>query len=316
MKAEKVGSGTDDDISNLDVATEKSVTDGSSSQTTFSALHNTEKIVLKNEEELLVEMNRQGGLSFLELKGFLSLHVKDKESGYIRILMNSIPNDNGLNIIPQVHPNLDKKLFQNSHFLCLKQSDKAFPCNQDLKLLQWRGDHVGGGSGGDSSMLDLIPMTVSCWPSAMNGGEGGALMSCIVEYEVKSNFNNLLNVEFHIPFPQGLDCKVESADRGEYSIAKASSSKGNNHLVWTVDKIDAKHNRSGTIEFVITGKQTQQVDESIFFPLQVTYQLPPHDNNHSGIAVKEVQSTAAGGSVETSVPFFMEQVIAGSITVK
>jgi hypothetical protein len=38
----------------------------------------------------------------------------------------------------QTHPNVDKKVYQASNVVQLKNADKPFPLNQDVGVLKWR----------------------------------------------------------------------------------------------------------------------------------------------------------------------------------
>jgi len=214
---------------------------------------------------------------------------EDRQAGgFVRILLDMSTTSS--NIIPQAHPNLDKKLFQTSQTLGLKQADKAFPPNQELKILQWRSD---------TADQQLLPMSVSCWPSN-NGSKG---MSCIVEYEVKGQQADLFNLEITIPTPSN-DVKVDNVDVGDYTFKKG------HHLTWNIERVDSKH-KTGQIEFLCSGNK---LDENSFFPVTIKFQSP---KTFSGISVKEIQSTESGGGGSSdTVRFGSDLQVRGAIILK
>lgn len=43
-----------------------------------------------------------------------------------------------MSLVPQTHPNVDKKLFTAESVIGLKNPEKSFPLNNDVGVLKWR----------------------------------------------------------------------------------------------------------------------------------------------------------------------------------
>lgn len=70
-----------------------------------------------------------------EVSGSVSLYLK--ENKYCKI-ETKIKNQAKENVLFQVHPNLDKSIWQSDSLLRLKSEQKPFPVNVDVGVLQWR----------------------------------------------------------------------------------------------------------------------------------------------------------------------------------
>lgn len=73
-----------------------------------------------------------------KILGSVSLHVTDTKYNTVSTKIRNI-NENKNNLIQlQVHPNLDKKIWQTESILQLKSEQKPFPVNVDVGVLKWR----------------------------------------------------------------------------------------------------------------------------------------------------------------------------------
>lgn len=64
---------------------------------------------LRQEEKLIVRMNRDGGLQQFELHGLITLHIGNEKWGRIKVQME---NQDSRGVQLQTHPNVNKELFK------------------------------------------------------------------------------------------------------------------------------------------------------------------------------------------------------------
>lgn len=65
----------------------------------------------------------------------MSLHITDPKFNTIAI---RVKNQMDADVLSQIHPHLDKKVWQTSSLLQLKSEQKPFPVNVDVGILKWR----------------------------------------------------------------------------------------------------------------------------------------------------------------------------------
>lgn len=237
---------------------------------------NQEKVHIKLEEEIQIELNNQGGLTSMNIEGDMFLTINEKDSGFVRVL---IQLDKKKEIVSKTHPNIDKQLFNEKNILTLKTPNKPFPSGNPLKVLHW------------SVKSNESPLVITCWPSS-SGSKG---MSCSVEYELQQKDLTLLNIEISIPVPSN-DVKIDSIENGTYTTTQKN-------LTWILDRIDSK-NSSGVLEFSVGSG-----DESSFFPINVKFSSP---NTISGVSLQDVFSTKDDSLVRSSKDIVLSgQIIIG-----
>eukprot|EP01080_Neovahlkampfia_damariscottae_P008088 gene8088-12549_t len=239
----------------------------------------TEKVHMKIEEEAEFEINRQGTVTDIDIKGHMFLVISEKDAGFIRVHMNEEVDSN---FTPKTHPNLDKKLYSKENALGLKNTSKSFPTGNPLKVLQWTSN---------SKENSLAPFSVTCWPSA-NGSKG---VSCTLEYELKNEDIELNDVKIIIPVPNS-DVTVEDVEFGTYSVK-------NNILTWQLDHITSDSS-SGTLEFEVPSG-----DENSFFPISVQFSSLQTISNFK---IDKVTSTQD----DEEVIFSSEYSLIGNMTIQ
>jgi hypothetical protein len=93
-------------------------------------------------ETLSLELNRDGGLSSLSLKGDLDLRITDPAKAVLIISLpppSSYSSTVGSNDLQfKTHPNVDKKAWMEKGEIRLKEGKKGFPVGQGLGVLKWR----------------------------------------------------------------------------------------------------------------------------------------------------------------------------------
>uniref|UniRef100_A0A0A9X5I5 Coatomer subunit delta n=1 Tax=Lygus hesperus TaxID=30085 RepID=A0A0A9X5I5_LYGHE len=220
------------------------------------AVH-TDEVHLKQEEKLVVQVGKDGGVQNLELHGLVTLRITDDKWARIKIL---IDNNDKRGIQLQTHPNVDKELFKSKSTIALKNPSKPFPLGTDVGVLKWRFQTQ------DDSAL---PLTINCWPS--ENGQGGCDVN--IEYELEHTRLELNDVTINIPLPIGCNPVVTECD-GEY---KHEGRK--NLLQWILPVIDSS-NKSGSLEF-----SAATAIPSDFFPLTVSFLSK---NQYADLKPKEV----------------------------
>ena len=88
-------------------------------------------------EKLSLELNKEGGINSMELKGDLDLLISDAEVAKVALqLVHSDQFGNDLQF--KTHPNVDKKSWVEDKVLALKDPKRGFPVGQVLKVVRWR----------------------------------------------------------------------------------------------------------------------------------------------------------------------------------
>lgn len=200
---------------------------------------NQEAVHLRQEEKILLTAGREGGLQNLEVHGTISLKVSNEKYGRIKIALKN-EDDKGAQM--QTHPNVDKKLFQTSSIICLKNPDKPFPLNTDVGVLKYRFQ---------TQDEAYMPLSINCWPN-----EAGSKCDVNIEYELERTDLELNDVTISIPTPA--TPLVNECD-GDY---RHDSHKG--ILNWMLPVIDLS-NKTGSLEFTVAGNPGD------FFPVNVSF---------------------------------------------
>jgi hypothetical protein len=190
------------------------------------------------------EVNRDGGINNLEVKGDMFVQINDPSKSKVQFQLESW-EDSALQF--KTNPHVDKNNWQTSKTISTKDKNTAFPVNQSIPVLKWR--YVTK----DESMA---PFSINFWPSV----SGRGTVDCSVEYEILSEKLELQNVVLSIPLgSSSVVPKVNHVD-GEYLV-----NPGTKSLEWKIPLMDAS-NSSGTLEFSIPGD-----NDSVLFPVLVSF---------------------------------------------
>jgi len=216
----------------------------------------SEPVHVSLEEKLLLTAGRDGGLQAMEVLGLMTLRVSDESVGRIRLELQNTTNKA---IQLQTHPNIDKELFRSKCVIGLKNPAKPFPLNTGVGVLKWRFN---------TTEETDIPLNINCWPS--DNGQGGCDVN--IEFELENSSLELQDVVISIPIPSGVGAPTVSECEGEYTY---DSRKG--ALLWQHTIID-QHNRSGAMEFSVSGNPDD------FFPVSLSFSS---EKTFSGIQVLE-----------------------------
>jgi len=228
----------------------------------------TSPLHLRQEEKILTSVHREGDVDQFEVRGLLCLHILAEELANVQICVD---NTDPRQIQIQTHPNIDKKAFQESGLLGMKQAGRPFPINTDVGVLKWRFQ---------SSDSKDLPLIINCWPSETARG-----CDVNIEYELQDHSLELFNVLITIPV---------SSQGGPASVAQCDGSYTHSHgtLEWTVPLID-KSNSNGVLEFSALGSPES------FYPVNVAFNM-----NKPFCQIKVANVVEAGS--EQVVPYTTE----------
>lgn len=202
-----------------------------------------EGIHIRLEEKLLANIDRDGSVSKFNVNGMVQLHINDENSAKLKLHLNN--NDSrGANF--SSHPNIDKKQWQATNVIGLKNPDKPFPLGQDVGVLKWTLKNQDE---------DSLPLLINCWPNETGSG------SCDVniEYELQADNLELQDVTISIPTPSGCGAPVVGDCDGSYAFDQRK-----NLLSWTLPLID-KTNSTGQLDFSMPSNPDD------FFPIEVNF---------------------------------------------
>lgn len=214
-----------------------------SSKVTSPTISNMDSIHLRQEEQLIISVGRNGGIETFELHGLLTLRISDEKYGRIKVLLS---NKDTRGIQMQTHPNVDKELFKSKTEIGLKNPAKPFPLNNDIGVLKWRYS---------SSDEASLPLSINCWPS--DNGAGGCDVN--IEYELEHADLELSQVTISIPIPALCTPSVTECD-GDYQLDARRHT-----LTWSLALVDATC-KSGALEFSAPSSSPGD-----FFPLHVSF---------------------------------------------
>lgn len=196
------------------------------------------------EEKLVCQLTQEGALEQLEIKGALTVTANTDAVAKSKVVVNP-PDSSAPGTTFQVHPKVDKKIWEAQNVLVLKDQDKGFPVGRPVGVLRWSLS---------SSDEAMVPLVVNCWPE-----DEGDQFNVNIEYTLQRSTLELHNVEITVPLGTTNAPHIVALD--------GAHSHSNDTLTWSIPMIDTA-NSTGTLEFNIAGHS----DPDAFFPIQVTFQ--------------------------------------------
>ena len=100
-----------------------------------SHLHSVHVVI---HENIQLELQREGGLNQLELKGDMNLHISDSALARIRLTCAEPAVSFGPELQYKQHPNVGKFAANKERIIALKDPSRSFPVGQSLAVLKWR----------------------------------------------------------------------------------------------------------------------------------------------------------------------------------
>ncbi|CAK4066305.1 unnamed protein product [Aphanomyces euteiches] len=230
-----------------------------------AAAVSSDPVGLAIEEKISVQLNRDGAVEQLEVKGSLFVAGNDPESSACRLHLRH-SNANGINF--QTHPKVDKKLFESQSILALKDDTKPFPPTR-VAVLRWAIKTQ------DESFL---PLNITCWPEE----EGNGKTTVSLEYSMDRDMV-LENVVIQIPTGVVDPPHISQID-GEYR-----HNPSDNCVLWRLPSISSSNN-TGSLEFSIRGSNLDA-----YFPIQVSFYSR---STYCDLSVAQVLKTADQSPVQ------------------
>lgn len=215
-------------------------------------------ILVTVNELVLAQIQRDGVVVLLEVKGDLQLRINDPDLAKAKISVNAANSA----LTYKTHPQVDKAGFANG-VVEVRDPTKGFPSNdQLLGVVRWRG--VGKGGEDDP----LVPLVFVCW--LLEGSAGST--NATIEWELKTEAD-LDNVTLTIP----LVCDVElKSDDVECHSLEAG-------IEFVLGSLTAAE-PAGLFDFVIGA------GEDDMFPMEVLFT----SNTSTGVSVEGIAEAASG----------------------
>ncbi|GMM27992.1 coatomer subunit delta [Martiniozyma asiatica (nom. inval.)] len=205
-------------------------------------------ILLTMNEKFSAQITREGTLSSCEVKGDLQVRINDPELAHVKMNL-SLSKQDEVSTQFKTHPNIDKKLFNTSEIIGLKDPTKPFPSNdQNLGVLRWRSTlktkDVDDNQG-------LLPIMITTWVNNNNDGTIGLTF----EYEVQPE-KNVDEVSIMIPI---MSVTLESSDHDNVSLSNEDGV--------IVKLTDLIANPSGSFEVICN----EVDDDEALFPMEIIF---------------------------------------------
>ena len=194
------------------------------------------------EEKIGVSMNREGAVETCEVKGTLTFTANTDAGVAAVVSVNKGLLPDSFNFA--THPKVDKKAYEQKGLLSLK-GDKGFPVGRPVGILRW--SYTGE---------DAAPLTINCWPE----NEGSGTIQVNIEMELTRSDVTLYDVNILLPLGT-TDAPVVNEIDGVYK-----HDPRNGMLCWHFDQVDSKTNNTASMEFSISGSDT-----NAFFPDQIGF---------------------------------------------
>jgi len=229
-----------------------------------------DKVFVSIEEKLTLQLEKEGGIKKLDLKGELKLTVFDPDDAKVVVQTDGpLAKERGFKC--RLHPKINSKQFEADGTLGLKDASKGFPVGSDNApvILRWRMQ---------SSEESEIPFTLNLWP---NVEDGRSVVS--VEFEHNKENLTLSNVQISIPCDADEPPEISNAD-GEYRFDHKEKC-----LVWSIEEISAEHS-TGTLEFSVP-----EIDDDDFFPVAINFSST---DTYAGLSVLGVVNSESGEAHE------------------
>lgn len=252
------------------------VTAASASAAAATADHATITV----EEQLTVQLTRDGGCENMEVRGMLTLTVHDEARAKLRVTTRR--GDTSAFQF-QTHPNLNKPLFLSEGVVALKQADRAFPVGTPIGVLRWRY----GAKDTDGSN---VPVALTCWPEEVGNG----VINVNLEYVLQPSAETLSLRDVTISIPLGAS---QDAPKVVSCAGTWRHDTRRNLLTWHIEEVSVDAGTgNGTLEFNIRGR-----DVDVFYPVALSFTsadtLCPIDVD----TVTSVAPEDAGKTIRTSV---------------
>jgi len=229
-----------------------------------------DKVFVSIEEKLTLQLEKEGGIKKLDLKGEMKITIFDPDDAKIVVKTTGpLAKDRGFKC--RLHPKIDSKAYEATGVLGLKDATKPFPVGSDNApvILRWRMT---------STEEAEVPFTLNVWPNTEDGRS-------VVSVEFEHNREGLSFKDVAITIPCDSDEPPEIAQvEGEFHYDHKEKA-----LIWQIPEISADAS-TGTLEFSVP-----EMDDDDFFPVRLQFHST---NTYAGLEVEDVVGCASGESHE------------------
>lgn len=216
-----------------------------------------ENIQVTIEEKMAVELSRDGEVLNTEVKGELSLLIKESHCERVKLELGPLNDSYSF----KAHAKINKTLFASSAILAMTDG-KPFPVNQTITILRWR-------AAGDVPP----PVVFTCWP------EIGRMT---VEYEMPDDYASVQVESLAVKIPlNGQNATAVTPTAGVASVQ-------GDCILWMIPVCSGASNQSGSIDITIADSNLNCGD--VLFPITVTFSAPHSLANVSVMKVVEVDT--------------------------
>lgn len=216
-----------------------------------------ENVHVTIEEKMVVELTRDGEVSNAEVKGELSLLIKESHCERVKLELGPLNDSYSF----KAHAKINKSLFANNAILAMTDG-KPFPVNQNITILRWR-------AAGDVSP----PVVFTCWP------EIGRMT---VEYEMPDDYAAVQVESLAVQIP--LNGQSATAVTPTAGVANVQG----DWVFWMIPVCSGANNQSGSIDITIADSNLNCGE--VLFPITVTFSAPHSLANVSVTKVVEVDT--------------------------
>lgn len=221
------------------------------------------------EEKLVLQVERDGAVKTMDLKGEMKLTIFDPDSARIVVKTTSLPKTARV----LLHPKINKNAFSKDNAITLSDPSKNFPVGSDNApvVVKYRLQFK------DDDSESKMPLSLNFWPSVE---DGRSVVS--VELERGQAGIDLYNVSVHIPCQSSEAPDVSKVD-GDYGY-----NKNNKVLVWSVGEI-TESKPSASMEFSIP-----ETDADNFYPINIGF---TSSQTYAGLSVTGVEHAETNAAV-------------------
>jgi hypothetical protein len=243
-------------------------------------------ILLTMNEKYSAHISREGTISSAEVKGDLQIRVNDPSLAHAQVKL-SLKNNSLVSTQYKTHPNVDKKAFNTSSIITLKDPTKPFPSNdQNLGVLRWRSVQKDGDSDESSA---LLPIILTTWVNNNNNGTIGLTF----EYEVDAS-KQVSEANLIIPI---INASLESSDND------------NTTLQYTDDGViikltDLTKFESGSFEILCKDID----DEEALFPMELVFNNSKKVESTEGLEVSILSVVNAESQDELPFDLYVNSI--------
>lgn len=261
-------------VAKQDVTVKKSV--GASSSASFAsqgmgasggAIAEKKAVDFAFTEFISASIDKEGEATSVAIKGEMTVFISDPARNAIKV---RLPPADG-NFSFHTHPAVDKASFKANVLAPKDPASAPFPVNSKVKVVTWK-------SKASVDVQEMVPLTVSCWPSA----DSQQTTRVNMEYVLQHTDRIIRNLVIRVPVASRSPPVVQRAV-GDYKYDAR-----NKILEWSVPLIDSDSS-DGSIEFVIgeTGVS--------LFPINVSF-----EGDYCICAVDALEVADANGPVDFS----------------